>query len=378
MTYEQWVIVAVGACVGAGCALIGAFLVLRKIAMLGDAISHAVLPGIAIAFLLSGSRATLPMVIGAGIFGVLTVVLVGALSRTRRINEDASIGVVFPALFSVGVILISKYAAGVDLDLDCVLFGEIAYSALDTLRVGGASLGPRPLWITGGILLVNLVVVLVFFKELKLTSFDPELAAAIGISPVVMHYVLMSAVSVTVVGSFESVGAILVVAMLIVPPATAYLLTNSLAMMLVLSALCGAASAVGGYAVSAWLDCSVAGAMATVSGLMFVVALVLSPRYGLVAQAWARALLGRRMREQLVLLHLGSASAQHGTAAAELAQRFRWRAAQAERLLGGLERRKQVERVGDGWRLTSYGTEAIERAGKDVLRHADEDGGGAA
>jgi len=116
MTYEQWVIVAVGACVGAGCALIGTFLVLRKIAMLGDAISHAVLPGIAIAFLLSGSRATLPMVIGAGVFGVITVLLVSALARTRRINEDASIGVVFPALFSVGVILISKYAAGVDLE----------------------------------------------------------------------------------------------------------------------------------------------------------------------------------------------------------------------------------------------------------------------
>lgn len=282
-------IMLTGSLVAASCALVGTFLVLRKMSLLGDAISHAVLPGIVIAFLVTGSRASLPMLLGAGALGLLTVVLVEMFNRSRRLREDASIGVVFPALFSLGVILISRYAAQVDLDLDCVLYGEIAYAPLDTLVLAGRELGPRALWVNGSIFLVILAFVLLLYKELKVSTFDAGLAAAIGFSPVLLHYLLMSAVSVTVVGAFESVGAILVVAMLVVPPATAYLLTDRLSRMLALAVALGVASAVGGYGLARWLDASIAGAMALVAGMLFLAAFLFSPTHGVLAQALAEA-----------------------------------------------------------------------------------------
>ncbi|MGD2113558.1 MAG: metal ABC transporter permease [Acidobacteriota bacterium] len=289
-------ILLVGSLVAASCALVGSFLVLRKMALLGDAISHAVLPGIALAFLLTGGRAALPMVIGAGALGLLTVFLVELFHRSRRLAEDASIGVVFPALFSIGVILISRYASQVDLDLDCVLYGEIAYTPWDVWLVGGSSLGPRALWVNGGVLLLDALFITLFFKELKISTFDPELAASLGFSPVLIHYLLMAAVSFTVVGAFESVGAILVVAMLVVPPATAYLLTERLGSMLMLAVGVGVASAVAGYFAARAFDASIAGAMAVVAGLLFLAALAVSPRHGLVAGLLRQ----RRLRRSLM------------------------------------------------------------------------------
>jgi manganese/zinc/iron transport system permease protein len=283
-------IILSGAFVGAACALVGSFLVLRKMALLGDAVSHAVLPGIVIAFLATGSRSSLPMLVGAGALGLATVMLVELFNRSRRLREDASIGVVFPALFSLGVILISRYAAQVDLDLDCVLYGEIAYVPLDVLTVAGRALGAKALWVNGALLLVDLLFVLILYKELKISTFDAGLAATLGFSPILLHYLLMGAVSVTVVGAFESVGAILVVAMLVVPPATAYLLTDRLSRMLALAASLGAASAAAGYGLARWWDCSIAGAMALVAGLFFLAAFLFSPSQGLLA----RLLLHRR------------------------------------------------------------------------------------
>jgi manganese/zinc/iron transport system permease protein len=272
----EFVILLAGSLVAVNCAILGSFLVLRQMALLGDAISHAVLPGIAIAFLLAGSRSPLPMVLGAGALGLVTVLLVELFHKTRRLAEDASIGVVFPALFSVGVILISRYAAQVDLDLDCVLYGEIAYAPWDLWLVAGGSLGPKALWVNGALLVVNLVFVASLWKELKISTFDPELAAALGFSPTLLHYLLMGAVSMTVVGAFESVGAILVVAMLIVPPAAAYLLTERLGRMVLLAAAFGVLSTLGGYALARWLDASIAGAMATVAGVLLALAVALS------------------------------------------------------------------------------------------------------
>ena len=162
---DTFVILLVGCMVASSCALVGTFLVLRKMALLGDAISHSVLPGIAIGFLLTQSRSSLVMVAGAGALGVLTVFLVERLQRSGRLYADASIGVVFPALFAVGVILISRYASMIDLDLDCVLYGEIAYTPWDLVVVAGRTVGPRAVWVTGLTLLLNLVVVSLFFKD---------------------------------------------------------------------------------------------------------------------------------------------------------------------------------------------------------------------
>ncbi len=361
------VILVVGALVAASCALVGAFLVLRQMALLGDAISHAVLPGIVLAFLLTGDRSTLPMVLGAGAFGVLTVLLVELFNRTRRLREDASIGVVFPALFAFGVLLVSRYAAQVDLDLDCVLYGEIAYAPWDLLYAGGRSLGPKALWINGTVLAVNVAIVLLFYKELKLATFDRELAAALGFLPAALHYLLMSMVSITVVGAFESVGAILVVAMLIVPPATAYLLTDRLSRMLLLSAALGVASAGGGYAMARWLDASIAGSMATVAGAMFLLTFLLSPRYGLVARAVRHRRLTFATADQLVMLHLSHGS--EGLPKAEVVRRFAWPARRLEATVRRLAARGWIEANGSGLKLTTTGATALEASGQAVLRH---------
>lgn len=266
------------------CSLLGCYLVLRKMSMVGDAISHAVLPGIVIAFLVSGSRASLPMMIGAGAVGLGATFLIESLNRYGRLQHDAAIGVVFTALFSLGVLLVSQYAGQVDLDLDCVLYGDILYTPLNTWMIGERDLGPRAIWILGGVFVVNLAFVALFWKELKITSFDPSLATTLGIGAAVLHYSLMSLVSLTTVAAFESVGAILVVAMLIVPAATAYLLTDRLGWMHAWAQLVALASATGGYAIGLWLDCSIAGAMTVVSGACFAAAFVLSPSHGLLGR----------------------------------------------------------------------------------------------
>lgn len=364
---EALVIVAIGSLVAASCALLGTFLVLRKLALLGDAISHAVLPGIVIAFLWTGDRAPLPMVLGAGAVGVLTVLLVELFHRSRRLYEDASIGVVFPALFSLGVVLISRYASQVDLDLDCVLYGEIAYAPWDTLFVGGRELGPKGLWVTGGVLLLVVALVATFYKELKLVTFDSALAAALGFSPVLVHYLLMSAVSITVVGAFESVGAILVVAMLIVPPATAYLLTERLSRMLALAVGLGVASAVLGYLLARALDASIAGAMALVTGLFFLAALLGSPTHGLLARWLTHRRLSRQLADQLVLLHLQKGG--EALALTTLEQRFGWSRPHLEKTLASLRVRGWIERGAEEVSLTAEGARVLESSGRAELAH---------
>jgi manganese/zinc/iron transport system permease protein len=366
------IIILVASCVAASCALVGSFLVLRKMALLGDAISHAVLPGIAIAFLLSGERNALVMVLGAGALGVITVFLVELSSRTRRLQEDAAIGVVFPALFAIGVILVSRYASQVDLDLDCVLYGEIAYTPWDLLFVGSQSIGPKALWVNGTILLLNFLLIGLCYKELKLTTFDPELAAALGFMPTLVHYLLMTLVSVTVVGAFESVGAILVVAMLVVPGATAYLLTERLHIMLLLAMALGVLSAVGGYALAHAWDASIAGAMATVSGLLFLLAFLLSPRHGLLSRFLNHRRLSRAMAEQLLLLHL-----QHGNGGVpldDLARRFSWHRSHLQGTVQRLRLRGWLDLGSKGLRLTAEGAAAIEESGHGPLWHPPEGG----
>ena len=252
-------------------------------AMVSDAISHAVLPGIVLAFLFYGSREPIPMLIGAGLLGIFSSFLIEFFHKKARLQTDASIGVTFTWLFALGIILISVYAGQVDLDQECVLYGEIAYVPIDPwITSSGTQLGPRAVWIMGGVLLVIIAFVIVGYKELFLTTFDPKYAAAIGVSVTLWHYLLMGAVSLTTVGAFESVGAILVVAFLIVPPATAYLLTEDFKKMLMLSAGFGVASAILGYYLAVWLDGSIAGAMSVIAGLLFLLAFLFSPSQGLI------------------------------------------------------------------------------------------------
>jgi manganese/zinc/iron transport system permease protein len=283
-TNAFWIILT-GSLAATACAIVGCFLVLRKMSMLGDAISHAVLPGIALAFLWSEGRETVPMLIGAGALGVITAFVIEMLHRAGKLQQDASIGVTFTWLFAVGVILISSAFRNIDLDQDCVLYGEIALVPIELwITKAGTVLGPRAVWTLGFVVVLNLVFILLGYKELKITSFDPALAASLGISATLWHYLLMGMVSVTTVGAFESVGAILVVAMLIAPPATAYLLTDRLDRMLIYAVVIGVISAAGGYYLAVWLDGSIAGAMAVVAGFCFALALLFSPTHGVLTE----------------------------------------------------------------------------------------------
>jgi manganese/zinc/iron transport system permease protein len=288
-------IVLTGALVGGSCALLGSFLVLRQMAMLGDAISHAVLPGIVIAFLITGSRGSLVMFIGAVALGLFTTFLIQFLSG-KGVQGDAAIGVAFTFLFAVGVVLVSLYGHEIDLDLECVLYGEIAYAPFDTLMIGDLDLGPRPVWINGLLLLVNAGLVALFYKQFKLSAFDPGMAAAVGINVTLFHYLLMLMVSVTTVGAFESVGAILVVAMIIVPAAAAYLLTDHLHRMLLYAVAIGMGSSVFGYLLAVYLDASIAGAIAVVAGIIFLLAFLFSPTHGVFSKMLAR----QQMRLQVL------------------------------------------------------------------------------
>ncbi|SFC55748.1 manganese/zinc/iron transport system permease protein [Parapedobacter composti] len=272
MIIAFWIILT-GALVAVTCGMLGCFLILRKMSMVGDAISHAVLPGIVIAFLLSGSRDTLPMLLGAGATGLIATFLIEYFHRRANLQTDASIGVTFTFLFAVGIILISGFAGEIDLDLDCVLYGEIAYVPIDLwVTADGTVMGPRPVYILSAVLLIVALFIKLGYKELQLTSFDPAFASALGISTALWHYLLMAAVSLTTVSSFESVGAILVIAFLIGPPATAYLMTHDLKQMLAITAVLGIFIAFTGYWLAYWLNASIAGCMAAVTGLCFTAA----------------------------------------------------------------------------------------------------------
>jgi manganese/zinc/iron transport system permease protein len=277
-------IILIGCIVAAACSIPGVFLVLRRLSLQSDAISHSVLFGIVISFFIVKDFGSPLLMVGAAATGVLTVMLSEMLLKTKLVKEDASIGLVFPALFSIGVILISKFAGDIHLDTDAVLTGEIALAPFDRLTVGSVDLGPRSAWSMGFIGLINLGFLLCFFKELKLSTFDAGLAASLGFRPVLLHYVLMVMVSITAVGAFDTVGSILVVALMIAPAATAYMLTDSLAVMVLLTILTGIVSAVVGVLTAFAFDTAIAGTMAVVCGIIFAIALFFSPRYGLVAK----------------------------------------------------------------------------------------------
>jgi manganese/zinc/iron transport system permease protein len=315
MSQAQFEIQLIASIVAVACALLGVFLVLRRMAMMSDAISHTVLLGIVIAFFITKSITSPLLLIGAALMGVVTVSLVELINRTRLVREDAAIGLVFPAIFSIAVIMISRFAGDVHLDTDAVLLGELAFAPFNRLSLFGMEIGPRALFSTGAILLINLAFIVLFYKELKLATFDPALAAALGFLPGVIHYALMALVSLTAVGAFDAVGSVLVVAFMIAPPAAAYLLTDRLSRLLIYSALIGIFSAISGYWLAHFLDASIAGSMATMTGASFLTVYLLAPERGLIAQARRRQ--GQRIEFALTMLTMHIA---HHTATQEMEQ----------------------------------------------------------
>ncbi|AXG69180.1 manganese transport system membrane protein MntB [Kordia sp. SMS9] len=264
--------------VAIACAIPGTFLVLRKMSLISDAISHSILLGIVIGFFIVEDTSSPLLIFLAALAGVVTVILVEFIQKTGLVKEDTAIGLVFPALFSIGVILISKNANDVHLDIDSVMVGDLSLAPFDPLLINCqegiadscVNLGPKAIWVVGIILIITLTLLFAFFKELKVSTFDAGLAAALGFSPVIMHYGLMTVSSITIVGAFDAVGPILVVALMIAPAATAYLFTKDLKKMLLLSCFFGVIASIAGFWLAYIIDASISGSMTTVLAVLFL------------------------------------------------------------------------------------------------------------
>ncbi|HTO39251.1 MAG TPA: metal ABC transporter permease [Brumimicrobium sp.] len=365
MTQPQLEIQLIAAIVSVACAIPGVFLVLRKMALISDAISHSILLGIVLGFFITQDLNSPILILLACLVGVLTVVMVELIQKTKLVKEDTAIGLVFPALFSIGIILISLKANDIHLDVDSVLLGELAFAPFDRLFINEKDFGPKALWIMGSILIFTLTLLLLFYKELKLSTFDAGLSAALGFSPVLIHYSLMTVSSVTVVGAFDSVGAILVVALMIVPAATAYLLTHKLKSMLMLSVFFGLFSSIGGYWVANLLDASIAGSMATMLGVIFFTVYLFAPKKGLLANLFKEKRQKSEVQLLAFLLHLHSLNEDNDLeerCVNHLYMHFRWTKSEADNILSLAKENSLVHLDGDCIYLTEKGNDFSERA----------------
>ncbi len=362
MTSAQIEIQLIASLVAMACAIPGVFLVLRKMALISDAISHSILPGIVIGFFITHDLASPLLIILAAVTGVITVVLVEFIQKTGLVKEDTAIGLVFPALFSIGVILIAKNANDVHLDVDAVLLGELAFAPFDRLLINGLDFGPKSLWVIGVILVLTVALLLAFFKELKVSTFDAGLAASLGFSPVVMHYGLMSVSSVTIVGAFDAVGAILVVALMIAPAATAYLLTKDLKQMLWLSCFFGVFAAITGYWVAHLLDASIAGSITTVLGIVFLAVYLFAPGKGL----WAVLYRQKQQKIEVMLLtfllHLKNHSDEKERHVNHLSQHINWQKVKAKKVLDLAQKNNMITISNGIVNLTEKGDDFTQKA----------------
>ncbi|MEL6105166.1 MAG: metal ABC transporter permease [Planctomycetota bacterium] len=370
---DGW-IVMIGALAAIASSLLGCFLVLRKMSMLGDAITHAVLPGIAVAFYVTESRSSLPMFLGAIMVGILTTLLTEWIRGFGGVDEGASMGVVFTSLFALGLLIMRQTAHNVDLDPSCVLFGKIEFTPFDKIPIGQWQV-PRAAAVLGVVVILNAGFVFLFFKELMLTSFDPALATSTGFSARWIQQGLMVLVSVTAVACFESVGSILVVAMFVVPSASAYLLTDRLGWMIAIAVVLAAASSLCGHLMAMELppllgypQTTTAAMIAVASGLFFATAFLFAPRHGVLVRWVRRRVLALSILcdDVVAVLFRGEESGVSESAnESALAKRLlvsRWSLKVAVLVLG---RRAELDRVqstsGTALRLTESGRERGKR-----------------
>lgn len=360
-------IILTGVLISVACALLGTFLILRKMAMMADAISHAILPGIVAGYFVAHGPNLLAGFAGAALAAVITVGLVEALQNTRRVGNESAMGIVFPAMFALGTLIVSRFFANVHVDTDAVLFGNIEFASFDTLFIGELNLGPQSLWLMGAVCAVNLLFVVLFYKELKLSTFDTGLSAALGFSPVLIHYVFMTLMSVTSVAAFTAVGAVLVVALMIVPAAAAYLLTDRLPWMIAIAAGVGALSAVAGYGAAVALDASVSGAMVTMSGVIFLLVMLFSPLHGMLSKIRRLDRQRVQLAKESLVVHLANpahaATIDIESEVSHLNDEFGWRPTFVARVVDAAIRDGWVNRVpGNGHlRLTEMGRSLARR-----------------
>lgn len=372
MTSPQIEIQLIAVVVAIACAIPGVFLVLRKMALISDAISHSILPGLVAGFFITHDLNSPILILLAAVTGVITVVLVEAIQKTGLVKEDTAIGLVFPALFSIGVILIAKNANDVHLDVDAVLLGELAFAPFDRLLMSGMDLGPKSLWVMGTVLIITLSLLLLFFKELKVSTFDVGLSSALGISPMIMHYGLMSISSITVVGAFDAVGAILVVALMIAPAATAYLLTANLKKMIMLSIGFGVFSAIAGYWLAHLLDASISGSMTTVLGIVFLMVYLFAPRKGLISVLYRQKQQRNEVSLITFLLHLNNHSEESERHINHLNEHINWQKVRSRTILTLALKNNMIAIDEQIVSLTDKGKEFTELALEYILTNKDD------
>ena len=283
MSFQRGIIllaVVTAAC----CTLPGVFLVLRKTSMMSEAVSHAVLPGIVVALFITGSLDSPLLIVGASLAGLLVVFSTEYLENTGLLKGDAPLGLLFPAMFGIGVIMVALEFANVHLDEHVILVGDLNVAAFIQLEIGGVSVGPRYLYVLLGVLALNVAFIAIFYKELKITTFDPGLAHSLGFKPRLVNYLFMMVVSVTITASFYVAGSILTIALMIAPAAAAFLLTKRLFSMILVALGIAVTSAIGGFYTAYALDAATSGAMAVFYGLVFVLAFLFAPSTGVIGK----------------------------------------------------------------------------------------------
>ena len=259
--------------VAISCALPGNFLVLRGTALMSDAISHSILLGIVLMFFITKTIHSPWMFVGATIIGLLTITAAELLIKTKRISLDTTIALIFPLFFSIAVLLINYYAHTIHIDTDAVFLGELAFAPFQTVSLWGYELGPIALWTLSGILFINILFISLFYKELVFSTFDNEQAEVMGYRPYMINYALMALTSITIIGAFNTAGSLLVIAFIIIPPATAFLITNHIKKMILLSSLFALISTIIGCLFAHIANVSITGAIATINGLLFLLVL---------------------------------------------------------------------------------------------------------
>ena len=320
------------------CAILSPFLVLRKLSMVSDAISHSVLLGIVIAFFIVKDVGSPFLIAGAALFGVITVFVVEFLSGTGLVKNDDAVGIVFPMFFALAVVLITKFARNVHLDTDVVLMGEVIIAPLNRVEFIGMSL-PKALVQMGILLLINLLFVIIFFKELKITTFDRGFAKLAGFSSVALFYVLMTLSSFTAVTAFDAVGAILVVSFLITPGAAAYLISKDLKVMIAISVGYAVINSIIGYVFSLLMNVSMSGMTATVAGVTFLLTFLFN-REGLITAIFIRLQRKSELKLGLFLNHIGNHSGKKEESEelglGSIKNHLKWKQAEVDKIAGRL------------------------------------------
>ena len=326
------------------CAILSPFLVLRKLSMVSDAISHSVLLGIVIAFFIVKDVGSPFLIAGAALFGVITVFVVEFLSGTGLVKNDDAVGIVFPMFFALAVVLITKFARNVHLDTDVVLMGEVIIAPLNRVEFIGMSL-PKALVQMGILLLINLLFVIIFFKELKITTFDRGFAMLAGFSSVALFYVLMTLSSFTAVTAFDAVGAILVVSFLITPGAAAYLISKDLKVMIAISVGYAVINSIIGYVFSLLMNVSMSGMTAAAAGVTFLLTFLFN-REGLITAIFIRLQRKSELKLGLFLNHIGNHSGKKEESEelglGSIKNHLKWKQAEVDKIAGRLIKKRFI------------------------------------